>query len=192
MANRIQVSLSQRIVEFYNWGWKKFRIAKELDVDTKTVRRYIRLYTAKSPLPPAGDISKSPLPPLGPDSNSLLLPTGVLNAVDPNSLLPPAGSGGRESQCLPHKGRIEAALETGLSAQRIYQDLVMEEAFKGGYDAVKRFVRQCRRSDPRRFQRFESPPGEEAQIDFDLGAPIVTDGRRLRTWAFRIVSLPQS
>ena len=195
MANRIQVSLSQSIVELYIRGWKKLRIAKELDVDTKTVRRYIRLHTAKSLLPPAGPEPNSLLPPTGEtavpgaseETKSLLLPAGVLTAADSNSLLPPTGSGGRESQCLPHKRRIEAALETGLSAQRIYQDLVTEEAFKGGYDAVKRFVRQCRRSDPRRFQRFESPPGEEAQIDFGRGAPIETDGRTQKTWAFRIV-----
>jgi transposase len=206
MANRIQVSLSQNIVELYNRGWKKLRIARKLEVDTKTVRRYIRLHTAKSLLPPAGNVSKSPLLPLGSDSKSLLppagdpatpaapeesksllLPLGDLSAAAPNSLLPPTGSSGRESQCLPHKARIETALEAGLSAQRIYQDLVTEEAFRGGYDAVKRFVRQCRRSDPRRFQRFESPPGEEAQIDFGRGAPIVADGRRQKTWAFRIV-----
>ena len=180
MANRIQVSLSQSIVELYNRGWKKLRIARELEIDTKTVRRYVRLHTAKSLLPPAGDASKSLVLPPG--------ETAITGASEEaNSLLPPSGSGGRESQCLPHKSRIEAALETGLSAQRIYQDLVTEEAFKGGYDAVKRFVRQRRRSDPRRFQRFESPPGEEAQIDFGRGAPIEADGRTQKTWAFRIV-----
>lgn len=184
MANHIQVSLSQSIVELYNRGWKKLRIARELDVDTKTVRRHIRLYKANSLLPPPGE---SPVGGAGGDSNSLLLPAGDAPVQNPNSLLPPAGSGGRESQCLAHKTRIEEALEAGLSAQRIYQDLVTEEAFTGGYDAVKRFARRCRRSDPQRFQRFESPPGEEAQIDFGRGAPIVADGRTQKTWAFRIV-----
>lgn len=195
MANKIQVSLSQNIVELYKKGWKKLRIARELGVDAKTVRRHIRIQTPNSLLPPPGDQSNSLFPPPGEtavpgaseEANSLLLPLGDLTAAAPNSLLSPAGSAGRESQCLKHKSRIEAALETGLSAQRIYQDLVTEEAFKGGYDAVKRFVRQCRRSDPRRFQRFESPPGEEAQIDFGRGAPIVADGRTQKTWAFRIV-----
>ncbi len=165
MANHIQVNLSQSIVELYTRGWRKLRIARELGIDTKTVRRHIRLHQANSLLPPTGDTPVRP----------------------PNSLLLPAGSGGRESQCLTYKTRIEEALEAGLCAQRIYQDLVAEEAFRGGYDSVKRFVRQCRRDDPRRFQRFESLPGEEAQIDFGRGAPIVAGGRMRKTWAFRIV-----
>jgi hypothetical protein len=40
-----------------------------------------------------------------------------------NPAIPPAGNSGRISQCEPDKGRIEEALEEGLSAQRIYQDL---------------------------------------------------------------------
>ena len=73
MANHIQVNLSQSIVELYARGWRKLRIARELGIDTKTVRRHIRLHQANSLLPPTGDTPVQP----------------------PNSLLLPAGSGGR-------------------------------------------------------------------------------------------------
>jgi hypothetical protein len=194
MANKIQVSLSQSIVTLYKQGLKKLRIARELGVDTKTVRRHIALYQANSLLLPPGVSSNSLIPPPGelfppdpaPSSNSPLLHAGELLSLPPaqapNSLLLPPGSAGRESQCVPHQKRIEEALAAGLSAQRIYQDLITEEAFKGSYDAVKRYVRQRRGSDPQRFHRFESPPGEEAQIDFGRGAPIRNaDGRMQKT-----------
>jgi transposase len=36
--------------------------------------------------------------------------------------------------------------------------------------------------------RIEVQPGEEVQIDFGLGAPVVeADGRRRRTWVLRVV-----
>jgi len=53
-----------------------------------------------------------------------------------------------------------------LSAQRIYQDLVTEQKFVGGYDSVKRFVRQLEQVNPLPFRRMESEPGQEAQVDF--------------------------
>ena len=59
--------------------------------------------------------------------------------------------------------------EAGLSAQRIYQDLVSERQFKGSYDAVKRFVRQLGSAAQLPFRRMESEPGEQAQVDFGQG-----------------------
>lgn len=72
MANHIQVSLNQSIVEPYTRGWWKLRIARELGIDTKTVRHHIRLHP----------------------TNSLLPPTGETPVRPPNSLLLPADSGG--------------------------------------------------------------------------------------------------
>lgn len=83
---------------------------------------------------------------------------------------------------------IEEKVEEGLTAQRIYQDLLVENDFEGSYQSVKRFVRKLRDKTPGRVWRLECEPGEEGQIDFGLGAPVVDDrGRRRRTWVFRIV-----
>ena len=57
-----------------------------------------------------------------------------------------------------------AALEGGLSSQRIWQDLKAERGFGGGYDSVKRFCRRLKHVSPLPFRRMECEPGEEAQI----------------------------
>ena len=95
---------------------------------------------------------------------------------------------GRPNTCRPYAAVIQAKLELGLSAQRIYQDLVSEQGFAGSYDSVKRFVRQQSHDRPLPFRRIERGPGEEAQVDFGSGAPIIgPDGKRRRTHVFRIV-----
>src|SRR6266480_2105454 len=99
-----------------------------------------------------------------------------------------AGKVGRKSVCSPHRKLIEEKAGQGLSAQRIYQDLKIEAQFTGSYESVKRLVRQLRKADPARVWRIEVSPGEEAQVDFGVGAPIISsDGTRRRSWVFRIV-----
>jgi transposase len=83
---------------------------------------------------------------------------------------------------------ILAKLELGLSAQRIYQDLVTEQGFQGKYYSVRRYVAELCQSQPLPFRRMEVPPGEEAQIDFGKGAPLIDqDGRKRRTHVIRVV-----
>jgi hypothetical protein len=79
-------------------------------------------------------------------------------------------------------------IERGLSAQRIYQDLVIEHGFTGSYPSVRRFVHQQRTHLPLPFRRIEVAPAEEAQIGFGKGAPIIdAQGRRRRTHVLRVV-----
>ena len=83
---------------------------------------------------------------------------------------------------------ITLAIEQGLSAQRIYQDLVTSHAFAGSYTSVKRFV-HCRRSSQKLpGRRWESEPGEEAQIDFGQGAWVIEEhGKRRRPHLLRVI-----
>jgi transposase len=81
-----------------------------------------------------------------------------------------------------------AKVEVGLSAQRIYQDLVEESGFTDSYQSVKRFVRKLRSIQPDRVWRLECQPGEELQLDFGLGAPIDdAQGKTRRSWVLRMV-----
>jgi transposase len=99
-----------------------------------------------------------------------------------------AGStAGRQSLCQPFSTQIVAAVAVGLSAQRIYQDLVCEHGFAGSYQAVKRFVRHLRQTQPIPFVRMEVEPGAEAQVDFGQGAWVEVDGKRKRPHLFRVV-----
>jgi hypothetical protein len=81
-----------------------------------------------------------------------------------------------------------AKLEQGLSAQRIFQDLVTEHGFAGRYPSVRRFVGRLGHTTVWPFRRLECRPGEEAQVDFGTGAMVrQPDGKRRRTHVLRIV-----
>jgi len=130
--------------------------------------------TQGSPAPPESaqvQFAPSPLPKGGP------LPPEATNSVV-----------GRASDCAPWRAVIEAKLDQGLSAQRIYQDLVSEHGFAGSYYSVRRFTRRLGQGRALPFRRLECGPGEEAQVDFGTGAPIrLADGRLRRPHVFRIV-----
>jgi transposase len=94
---------------------------------------------------------------------------------------------GRASACAAWRELILGKLDQGLSAQRVFQDLSAEHGFAGSYYSVCRFVRRLGATTPLPFRRLECGPGEEVQVDFGTGAPIVVDGKRRRTHVFRMV-----
>jgi hypothetical protein len=79
-----------------------------------------------------------------------------------------AGSTRSRATAAAHHDAVVAKLEDGLSAQRIWQDLVEEEGFGGSYEAVKRYVRRVRERH-RLVGVFHHSPGDEAQVDFFRG-----------------------
>ncbi len=165
MANRIKMALAEAILRLLGLGWTQRRVARELDVNRETVARYVRL---------AADTAGKPAK----------VPAGAEGAGEAKPATLPAGS---YSTCRPHHAAILAGVEAGLNAQRIFQDLRTDEGFEGGYDAVKRYVRRLAAKSPHAVTRMECAPGEEAQVDFGLGAPIRVEGRKRRSWVFRIV-----
>ena len=78
-------------------------------------------------------------------------------------------------------------LEQGLTAQRIWQDLIDEYGFAAKYHSVRRYVVRLQKKTPQLVRRMEVAAGEEAQVDFGTGAWITADGKRRRSWVFRIV-----
>ncbi len=183
--NQLKMDIQQTISTLSRSGWSQRRIARELGIDRETVARYRRLARQseepKPAIPPAGsEALQEPKP--------AILPTGSEALQEANPANSPSGSKpGRVSQCEPFKGAIEAGLDRGLSAQRIYQDLVAEQKFEGGYDSVKRYVRQLEQASPLPYRRVESEPGQEAQVDFGQGAWVVETGRRRRPHVLRVV-----
>jgi len=164
--NQLNVSLQHSIASLAANGWSARKIARELGIHRETVGRYLRL-----PDP----ISKPAIP-----------PTGSEEVIEAKPAIVPAGSkAGRASQCAPLATVIEQGVSAGLSAQRIYQDLVSGHGFAGGYDAVKRFVRRLGQKVELPFRRMESAPGQEMQVDFGQGVWVVENGKRRRTQLFR-------
>ena len=181
MANQIKMATSDSIIMLYERGWSRRIIARELDLHRETVARHIKLRLArdsKPAIPPTGILEESGAKPA-------ISPAG---SGDPKPAILPAGKSGRPSHCAAHHDAVVRGIESGLTAQRIYQDLQTDLGFTGGYDSVKRYVRRLSAGRPERVERMECAPGEEAQVDFGLGAPVVDEqGRRRRTWVFRVV-----
>jgi hypothetical protein len=92
-------------------------------------------------------------------------------AAEPQSVpevatdLPPS-----RSSCEPYRSFIEAEAAKGRNAVAIYQDLVEHHGYDGAYNAVKRFVGKLRPAQPKVSCRFETDPGQEAQVDYGEGA----------------------
>ena len=209
MANVLNVQAQDSIVQLTAAGWPIRRISRHLGLDRKTIRRYLRQSSdpagppqdPKSPTisPPGDDGSPQPKSPTISTAGSLAssnqfpatLATGLPEAlpVDPRPIPPAVADPGRPGHCSPHAALITAKLETGLSAQRIHQDLVVEVGFTGSYQSVKRFVRRLRGAVPDRVWRIEVQPGEEAQVDFGTGAWVIDpiSGVRRRPWVLRVV-----
>ena len=191
--NQLKMDLQQTISTLSGGGWSQRRIARELGIDRETVARYRRLArqveVPKPAIPPTGsEPVEGPKPAIVPPGSEVGTAPSNPAAEPPNPAISPAGcKPGRVSHCEPFEALIKAGLEAGLSAQRIYQDLVSEHQFVGGYDSVKRFVRQLGAGDPLPFRRMESEPGQEAQVDFGQGAWVVEDGRRRRPHLLRVV-----
>jgi transposase len=165
--NLLNVSLQHAITTLAAQGWSRRRIARELDIDRETVGRHLRLAGSN----PAKVLTGSATDP------------GAKPAIPLTGILAP----GRQSLCVPLEAVIESAVQAGLSAQRIYQDLVCEHAFSGGYHSVQRFVRQLLERQPIPFVRMEVAPGTEAQVDFGQGAWVLVNGKRKRPHFFRVV-----
>lgn len=212
MANQLKMATVSSIQQLHALGWSQRQIARELDLDRGTVARHLNQGRAgpKPAIPPAGSedpkpatFAALPAPPdktIGPadapdraaGSNAAISPAGLEGVANPIPALVAGhdsrASAGRPSSCTSYRDQILAGLEQQLSAQRIWQDLVTEHGFAGSYDSVKRFVRRLGQRRELPLRRMEVAPGEQAQIDFGAGAPIVGPaGKRRRTHVFRII-----
>ena len=198
MANHLEVQTQNAIGALKKQGWSQRRIARELGINRETVARYWQAPDSSKPAIStpgdlAGEVGVGSKPahstpgPLGAESPPFFsLPDAAW--IEPVPTVASLGLGGRQSLCEPFAQPIQVQVEAGLTAQRIYQDLVVEHAFAGSYQSVKRFVRRLTKTLPKPVCRIEVQPGEEAQVDFGAGAPLVDEqGHRRRTWIFRIV-----
>src|ERR1035441_6625151 len=179
--NLLEVNLQQSIIALHARGWSRRRIARELGVHRVTVGKYLDEAESKSTISTPGfDVA--------PSAKSTISTAGSEAAEEAKPAKVAAGClAGRQSLCKTFSAQIEAGLQTGLTAQRIHQDLVQDHGFSGSYQSVKRYVRRFASSQELPFRRMECAPGEEMQVDFGQGAWVVEDGKRRRPHLFRAV-----
>jgi hypothetical protein len=163
--NQLNLSLQHWIMTLAAHGWSHRRIARELDIHRETVGRHLRFARSKPAKVLTGSAPDPAAKPAIPLAGSELV-------LELNPAIPLAGclKAGRQSLCVPLQAVIESAVQAGLSAQRIYQDLICDHAFTGGYHSVQRFVRLLLQTQPVPFVRMEAEPGMEAQVGFGQGA----------------------
>lgn len=175
MSNRLKMAQVQAILGLHGQGWSQRRIARELGVDRETVARHVGRAAKPAKLPTGSEGGEAGVASGG----------GELATVVP-ALADPAVR--RRSDCEPWRTLIEERVALGLSAKRIHQDLVSEYQAGVGYDSVRRFIQRLPASRPWPMRRLECAAGDEVQVDFGSGAPLVlAEGRRRKTHVFRVV-----
>jgi len=165
--NVLKPNLRISIHTLLQTGTAQREIARVTGVDRKTIRRYAQ--EANSPGVATGfsaekvaceDQNPPPRPP---------------------APKPPA----TPSACEVHRDWIESQVVLGRNAMSIYQDLVEGFGFTHRYNSVKRFVNALKAREPDRFDVLESFAGEEAQVDFGLGALTrLSNGKYRRPYLF--------
>lgn len=191
MANELSMADRETIVALLRQGWSKRRIARELKLHRDTVRRYARELGLEGNQRGPGQVAGRAGDEARAEPKQATQSEVTAGATAPQTASTEASVGCAEvqsrSSCEPWRALIEEKTETGLSAQRIYQDLRAEHGYQGAYEAVKRMVRRLNAAQPLPFRRMECVPGAEAQVDFGTGAPIVdAAGKRRRTHVLRM------
>lgn len=155
-------------------GVSQREIKRKVRVDRKTIRKYARIAErndqagvsiSKSPGVATGsgervEQNPPPRPPAQETSVSVSESSGDAYPIPAHA----------RSACEEYRPWIEEQVRLGRNAVSIYQDLVERFAFEHKYNSVKRFCRALRRKNPTQYDRLEFPPGEEAQVDYGLGA----------------------
>ncbi len=185
MANQLKMAVAQAILTLQGLGWSQRRIAQELGIDRETVARYVHSPPADSK-PATNPIPGSePVPEAIPGSKPASNPIPGFEVAGPPGT---SKSPGPESRCEAFRAVIEERLTEGLTGQRIYQDLVEGHGFVASYSSLRRFLQHLDQSRPIPFRRLEVLPGEQAQVDFGTGAPILRpEGKRRRPHVIRVV-----
>ena len=188
VSNVLSEDKRQQVIALGRLGWPLRRIQKETGVRRETAGTYLK--AAGVPVrPPGGWGRRSPAKPaneVAPDPAGCPAKPANEAAPDPDTPPTPASSP-RASRCEPFLEFIELSLSKGRNAKGIWQNLVDDHGFTGGYSGVKRFVRKLRGgSNTEARAVITTPPGEEGQVDYGSG-PMVRDphsGRYRRTRMF--------
>jgi transposase len=193
MSNVLNEEKQQQVIALGRLGWSLRRIERQTGVRRETAGAYLKAAGitlrgrgrwgragASNPTrePSTDSTAAKPANEVTTDSGCLILP-------DQQSQ--PATSPITASVCEPYRETIELWLSRGRNATAIWQDLVDQYGYSGGYQTVKRFVRKLRGAhSPQAVGIILTSPGEEAQVDYGTG-PMVRDeksGKYRRTRLF--------
>src|SRR5215469_289486 len=189
MSNVLSDEKKQQVIALGKLGWSLRRIEQATGVRRETASAYLKAagvvvclpgWGHRVPAKPAIGVTTDPAKP------AIEVTTDFYAAFSQNPG-PPKRPETSPSTREPYREQVEVGLRHGRNAMAIWQDLVSDHGFAGGYEAVKRFVRKLR--GPQRSEVsgiIVTAPGEEAQVDYGSG-PMVRDpqsGKYRRTRLF--------
>jgi len=182
MANQLSMAEVHSIETLRKTGTSRREIARLLGLHRETVGKYVAALERRA-VELAGQN-----PPNAPTGSEAVAGLAGVNCPRPVAVLSASRPPGPASVCEPFREAIVAMLRQGLSATRVYQDLVREQGFTSKYSSVRRFVGKLCETTELPVRRLEVDPGAEAQVDFGVGAPLKdADGKVRKPWVFRIV-----
>lgn len=154
------------IVHHIRAGESNRRIARDLKIDRRTVKKY-RVWAK------AQGLLEGELP--EPERLYALLEETMLETLPPQN----------QSTAEAYRTRILDLYKAGVEIAAISERL-KEEGYAGGYWPVYRLVRRSSPLDPDVTVRVECKPGEEVQVDFGYAGMMIdpTTGKERKSWAF--------
>jgi len=195
MSNVLSEEKKQQVIALGKLGWTLRRIEEATGVRRETAGAYLKAagitirqpggWGRRLPAKPANGVitdSADSKP-----ANGAEVITDFIRPFSEKQPLQLPQPNPSASTCEAYRATIELGLSRGRNAMAIWQDLVTQNGYSGGYQTVQRFVRKLRGS-----QGLEpvgiivTAPGEEAQVDYGTG-PMVRDpqtGKYRRTRLF--------
>ena len=165
---RLKLMEIRELIRHIREGRSDRQIAKDLEIDRRTVKRYREWGKEQGYL--EGEL---------PNHESLLK---ALDYTMPEKI-PPQNS----SRADPFRARIEELLKEKVKVTAIY-DRLKDQGYAGSYMSVLRLARKIEPKEVETFTRKECQPGEEAEIDFGyVGMMRDGEGNSRKTWAFVMV-----
>ena len=194
MANRLKMVQKELMFSLFKQNWSDRKINNSIGLHRRTISRYrkewLKLQKEKKTsginsktLSSSGNLSANPVQSV-PLSKNKVPTEGVVHFEVPTYSEMSDKKNISKSKAALYHDEINLKLQNGQHAVSIYQDLVSERQYCGSYDSIKRYVRKLKNKTPDLYARIETPPGDEAQVDFGQGAPTLNNGRYRKPWLF--------
>jgi hypothetical protein len=151
MSNVLSEEKKQQVIALGRLGWTLRRIEQATGVRRETAGAYLKVagiavrapggWGRRGPATPANELTAElseakPANEVTTDSGGQIPQKQGLQSPSPT---PSA------SACEPYRETIELGVSRGRNAMAIWQDMVCQYGFSGGYQTVKRFVRKLQR-----------------------------------------------
>jgi transposase len=186
MSHVLSREKREQVIALGRLGWSLRRIEQETGVRRETAGDYLRGAGIALRRPGGWGRHSPSKPAINPITDSDGTDSKPAIEVITGFLARKPGCG-PASSCEPYRELIALELERDRNAMGIWQDLVDRHGFAGGYQSVRRFVRNLHgAATPEARAIIETKLGEEAQVDYGTG-PMVRDpdsGKYRRTRLF--------